>query len=78
MIVALQDLACVESVILLHLLLHKVLHDARVPILAGCLNGCMLILRVVEQCFATLVFVEWRLILLAGADASLSLTVIFV
>ena len=78
MIVALEDLACVESIILLHLLLHQMFHDARVPILAGCLIGCMLILRVVEQCFTTLVFVEWRLILLAGANASLSLTVIFV
>ncbi len=78
MIVALEDLARVESVILLHLLLHQVFHDTRVPILAGCLIRCMLVFRVVEQSFTALVFVEWRLILLAGTDASFTLTVVFV
>lgn len=55
-IVTLQYLAYVKSVVLLHLLLHQVFHNARIEGLAGLFTGHVVLLRVVKHGLAALVF----------------------
>ena len=57
-VVTFEHLGYVEGIILLHLLLHKVLHDAGIEVVAGLLTRLMSILRVVQQCLARL----WRVL----------------
>lgn len=64
-----QNLVDVKRLVLLHLLLHEVLHDARVEVLAGLLVRDVVLLRVVQQRFAVLVLVESRLSIKVSAVA---------
>ena len=58
-VVSLKDLANVECVILLHLLLHQVLHDLRIEGVEGLFIRCVLVFRVVKQRLAGL----WRVLI---------------
>ena len=54
-IVTIQNLARVEGFILRHLLLHEVLHYARVEVVAGSLRRHMVIFWVIEKGSTTLI-----------------------
>ena len=53
-----NNFGLVKGLVLVHLLLHQVLHDAGVEVVAGLLTRLMSILRVVQQCLARL----WRVL----------------
>lgn len=54
-VVAVQNLVHVERLVFLHLLLHQVLHDPRVEVVACLLVWNVVLLRVVEKSFAVLI-----------------------
>ena len=60
MVISIQDFVDVESLVLLHLLFHQVLHDAGVEVLAGLFVRDMVLLWIVKKGFAVLVLIEGR------------------
>ena len=60
MVISIQNFVDVEGLVLLHLLFHQVLHDARVEVLAGLLVRDMVLLWVVKQSLTVLVLIEGR------------------
>ena len=68
-VIAIQNLIHVKGLVFLHLLLHQVFHDSRVKVLAGLLVRNVVLLRVVEESFAVLVFLKGGLLSLYTASS---------
>ena len=69
-IASIQNFARVESLILSHLLLHKVFHDARVEALTGLFVRYVVLLWVIEKCLTILILVHRTLLVNEITSAS--------